>query len=63
MVLESRPLTHASQAEWSSPYTPASARLQAEIRAEWNQYFTDANFRVLCCLVCSERVFGHEAFF
>ncbi|SGY64100.1 BQ5605_C007g04870 [Microbotryum silenes-dioicae] len=56
-----RRTTQASQAERSSPYTPASARLQAEIRAEWNQYFTDANFRVFCCLVCSERVFGHEA--
>ncbi|SGY25919.1 BQ5605_C018g08681 [Microbotryum silenes-dioicae] len=56
-----RRTTQASQAERSSPYTPASARLQAEIRAEWNQYFTDAKFRVFCCLICSERVFGHEA--
>ncbi|SCV73958.1 BQ2448_6388 [Microbotryum intermedium] len=25
---------------------------------QWNEYFTDANFRIFCCVVCSERVFG-----
>ncbi|SCV72412.1 BQ2448_3949 [Microbotryum intermedium] len=26
---------------------------------QWNEYFTDANFPIFCCVVCSERVFGH----
>ncbi|SCV68267.1 BQ2448_388 [Microbotryum intermedium] len=50
----------ASQAPEPTHYTPASAQLQAEIRTDWNEYFNDANFRIFCCLVCSERVFGHE---
>ncbi|SCV69760.1 BQ2448_1154 [Microbotryum intermedium] len=24
-----------------------------------DEYITDANFRIFCCVVCSERVFGH----
>ncbi|SCV72569.1 BQ2448_4106 [Microbotryum intermedium] len=27
-------------------YTPASAQLQAEIRTDWSEYFTDDNFRM-----------------
>ncbi|SCV69971.1 BQ2448_1365 [Microbotryum intermedium] len=37
-----------------------AAKLAAKIRTGWSEYFTDDNFRMFCCLVCSERVFGHE---
>ncbi|SCV74941.1 BQ2448_7970 [Microbotryum intermedium] len=54
--------SHASAALNStshSCYTPASNCLQQETRTERIEYFTDANFRIFCYLVCSEQVLGH----
>ncbi|SCZ92271.1 BZ3500_MvSof-1268-A1-R1_Chr5-2g07751 [Microbotryum saponariae] len=44
----------------TSHFAPASDQFKTEHRSEWNDYFTDACSRLFCCLVCSERVFGHK---